>query len=153
PAVYLAPVELTDAELLVQSIALPLLDQVLAQTRERYRIDSAWRPLLDGLRLWQAWDLDLPLAAWREEVVQWLYIDMPASSPGQSFVLPDRYSDLCAAHKLWLPSPLGLDIPLFCNELDRTAWQLVWSGARGPLTQLDQLAVPASPAPVGPSSH
>jgi hypothetical protein len=64
PALYWVPVELTDAELLVQSIALPLLEQVLAETSERHAVGASWRPLLDGLRLWQVWDLDLPLAAW-----------------------------------------------------------------------------------------
>jgi hypothetical protein len=70
PAVYLAPVELTDAELLVQSIALPLLAQVLAQASDQHQIGAAWQPMLGGLYLWQVWNLDLPLAAWREEVVR-----------------------------------------------------------------------------------
>jgi hypothetical protein len=38
PAVYRAPVELTDAELLEQSIVLPLLNYVLAQASERYQM-------------------------------------------------------------------------------------------------------------------
>ncbi|HMN31087.1 MAG TPA: hypothetical protein PKE45_23235 [Caldilineaceae bacterium] len=69
PAVYLAPVELTDADLLAQSIVLPLLDDVLAQASKRHAIGPSWWPLLAGLRLWQLWDLDLPLVTWREDVV------------------------------------------------------------------------------------
>jgi hypothetical protein len=120
PAVYLAPVELTDADLLAQSIVLPLIEQVLAQARELHAIGSVWLPLLDGLRLWQVWDLDLPLAAWREDIVQWLYVDLPALEPGQSYVLPERYAALCAAHKLWLPDPFQLNIPLLCG---RPTWE------------------------------
>jgi hypothetical protein len=137
PAVYWAPVELTDADLLAQSIALPLIEQVLAQAREHHAIGSVWLPLLDGLRLWQVWDLDLPLAAWREEIVQWLYVDLPALEPGQVSVQPERYGALCAAHKLWLPVPFQLNIPLLCG---RPAWeaQFLRVGRALP-TRLDEL--------------
>ncbi|HMN27479.1 MAG TPA: hypothetical protein PKE45_04920, partial [Caldilineaceae bacterium] len=53
PALYLAPVELTDAELLEQSIALPLLTYLLVQASEYHALESTWQPLLSGLRLWQ----------------------------------------------------------------------------------------------------
>jgi hypothetical protein len=146
PAVYRAPVELTDADLLAQSIALPLIEPVLAQARERYQIRVAWRPLVNGLRLWQLWDLDLPLAAWREPVVKWIYIDGPALGSGQTSVLPDRYRELCAAHLLWLLSPAQLNIPLTCvsPELEEPSFPL-WR-LRDPLTRLDQLGVPLRPS-------
>ena len=51
PAVYLAPVELSDTELLAQSIALALIEQGLTQAREHHAIGRHWQPLLDGLRL------------------------------------------------------------------------------------------------------
>jgi hypothetical protein len=144
PALYTAPVALSDAELLAQSIALPLLAQGAAQASERYAIGSAWQPLLDGLRLWQIWDLDLPLAAWRENIVQWIYVDGPAVGPAQSLVLPEHYTELCAAHKLWLPSPAQLNIPLRCarpewEEQSFPLWRL-----RDPLTRLAQFSVPAT---------
>jgi hypothetical protein len=145
PAVYWAPVELTDADLLAQSIALPLLEQVLAQAGEHHAISATWQPMLRGLRLWQVWELELPLAAWRENVVQWIYIDGPVTAPGQSFVLPDRYAKLCAAYKLWMASPAQLNIPLSCarpewEEQSFPLWRL-----RDPLTRLDQLVVPLRP--------
>jgi hypothetical protein len=105
PALYWAPVELTDADLLAQSIALPLLKYVVAQASKRHGIGSAWRPLVRGLSLWQVWELDLPLAAWRVDVVQWVYLTLPASRLGQSVALPERYPALCTTHKLWMPSP------------------------------------------------
>jgi hypothetical protein len=145
PSLYLAPVALTDADLLAQSIALPLLEQVLAQASEQYAVGESWQPLLAGLRLWQLWDLDMPLSAWREEVVKWIYIDLPAVGSGQSFVLPEHYTALCAAHKLWLSSPTEMKIPLVCGELDWEDFLLSPWGWHDPLTHLNQLVVPLRP--------
>ena len=144
PAVYRVPVELTDADLLAQSIALPLLDQVIVQAGERYPIDSVWQPMLRGVRLWQVWDLDLPLAVWQKAVVQWLYLDLPASR-SRAAVLPDRYAELCATHKLWLPSPMQINIPLLCAEQDWEEMNFAMWGPRDRLTRLAQLAVPGRP--------
>jgi hypothetical protein len=145
PAVYQAPVELTDADLLAQSLVLPLLAQVLAQARERYAIGQPWQSLLDGLGLWQVWDLDLPLASWREEVVKWIYVDWPATRPGQSVVLPAHHRELCAVHRLWLRSPTQIGIPLLCADPDWEAWYSTPLGLREPLIRLDQLAVSVPP--------
>jgi hypothetical protein len=152
PAVYLAPSELTDAELLAQSIVFPLLAHVLAQASDQHQIGAAWQPLLGALHLWQVWDLELPLSAWQKEVVQWLYIDLPASRPG-AVVLPEHYTALCAAHKLWLPSPAQLNIPLVCTGRDWEHWLFSSWGPRDPLTRLDQLAVPVRPGKDGASSR
>jgi hypothetical protein len=142
PAVYWAPVEVTDVELLAQSLALPLLTHGLAQAREHHAIGPAWQPLLNGLRLWQVWDLDLPLSVWREAVVKWTYLDLPATRSGEVVMLPERYTDLCTAHKLWLPSPLLINIPLRCADL--VAEDGYWSpwSAYDPLIRLAQFAVP-----------
>jgi hypothetical protein len=145
PAIYLAPVELTDTELLAQSLALPLIDEVLIQASIQHGIGETWQPLLDGLRLWQVWNLDLPLAAWRETIVQWIYVDVPAVGLGQPYVLPDGYPALCAAYQLWMASPAQLHIPLMCarpewEEQSSPLWRL-----RDPLTRLDQFAVPVGP--------
>jgi hypothetical protein len=142
PAVYWAPVEVTDAELLEQSIALPLLDGVIAQASEHYALGSTWRPMLRGLRLWQVWDLNLPLAAWRADVVQRLYVDLPAADPKQPAPLPEHYRELCAAHKLWMPSPLQIDIPFVCAEQERENEYFAMGSQRNPPIRLDQLAVP-----------
>lgn len=145
PAVYRAPVELTDAELLAQSLALPLIAHVLAQASEQQAIRPAWQPLLNGLYLWQVWALDLPLAVWREVVVTWIYRDLPASRPGQAIILPERYAALCAAHTLWMPSPAQMNIPLLCAEPHREELILSPWGSYNPLIRLDQLAVPLRP--------
>jgi hypothetical protein len=149
PALYLAPVELTDADLLAQSIALSLLEHVLAQASEQYAVEESWQLMLDGLRLWQLWDLDLPLSVWREDIVQWMYMDLPAIPPEQPLVLPSRYRDLCAAHKLWMSSLVQLYIPSRCAEGDRENWFLSPSSTRGAPTRLDQLVPLLLPAEDG----
>jgi hypothetical protein len=145
PAVYLAPVELTDADLLAQSVALPLIDSVLAQASERYQIASTWQPMMDGLGLWQVWDVDLPLALWREEIVWWIYLDRPGAGSTQTVALPKQYKALCASHALWMEAPTMLGIPLLCNELDWQAWYTGTWGPRHPPAHLDQLGVPLHP--------
>lgn len=136
PAVYLTPADLTDAELLVQSIALPLLTDLVAQTSESYEIGASWQPLVSGLYLWQVWELDLPLADWREEVVTWFYADLSNSRPGQAIVLPDRYTALCAAHQLWMPAPTQINIPLLCMGVDWEDFYLSLWRWYDPLNQL-----------------
>jgi hypothetical protein len=121
---------LTDAELLAQAIVLPLLDQVLAQANEQHAVRANWQPLLCGLYLWQVWDLDLPLAAWQKDMVQWLYVDLPTTSPGQPVALPESSPQLCALHCLWVPSPAQVGIPFVCTELDGESW--FFSSSRNP---------------------
>ncbi|RIK39665.1 MAG: hypothetical protein DCC55_17555 [Chloroflexi bacterium] len=144
PALYRAPVELADTELLAQSLALPLFEHVLTQAQQGHATPVTWQPLESALRLWQLWDLDLPLADWREEVVKWIYIDLPTKAPRQAVVLPRRYRELCAAHMLWLLSPVQIHLPLFCAGQDQTQWDFYWRASPDPLVHLDQLAVPVA---------
>lgn len=145
PVLYFAPLELTDAELLKQSLALPLLTYALAQARTYHAIGLSWQPMWSGLYLWQLWDLDLPLSTWREAVVKWLYVDVRVTQPRQPIVLPGDYRELCATHKLWLASPLQINIPLVCTELDEEGWFFAVQEQRNPLTRLNQLAVAVLP--------
>jgi len=149
PALYRAPVELTDTDLLAQAITLPLLRTRMTQARAYHAIDQAWQPLLHGLVLWQLWDTQLPLAAWRTEIVQWLYGDLPRARLGQPFVLPKHYAALCTAHQLWLRSPTELNLPLMCTgpALEEQSFAL-WL-VRNPLTRLDQFTVPRRPGAYG----
>lgn len=144
PAVYWAPVELSDAALLQQSSALPLLDRLLAEAKAHHAIKAAWHPLLDGLRLWQLWDLKLPLAPWGQDLVKWLYLDLPTTQSGRPVVLPDHYVELCAAHQLWLTSPAQVNIPLSCGKQSWEAWYLAQWTPYHPPTRLSQLAVPVA---------
>ncbi len=145
PVLYLAPVGLTDAQLLHQSIVLPLLDYLLTQAILTHGLAAGWRPMRQGIYLWQLWNLDLPLAAWREEVVTWLYHDAANTDSAQVIRLPAQYQALCTIHKLWMASPVQIGIPFWCNELDQQQAALLWWGEHIPATHLAQLAVPIRP--------
>lgn len=142
PGLYLAPVAVTDEQLLAQSLALLLVNHLLGQVTAHDAIPASWQPLANGLRLWQLWDLDLPLAAWREEIVPWLYIAMPATETTQRLVLPHQYVALCQAHQLWLANPWQINIPLWCNSQQRDKLSMFWWGSRQPPRQLAHLLVP-----------
>ncbi|MCC6454493.1 MAG: hypothetical protein IT328_06090 [Caldilineaceae bacterium] len=120
PALYLAPATVSDAELVLQSIALQLSAAVIEETVVQYQI--FWvhdENILSALQLWALWDLDLPLAEWHEEVVAWRLGAMQAGKPGSVTALPSHYEELCAIHNVWLAAPSLLSIPLTCTELDR----------------------------------
>lgn len=134
------PGGLTDNDLLAQSLAFPLFDDLLGQASAQHLIDPAWQPMLNGIYLWQIWDSGLPLAAWQDEVVTWLYRASANASAEQQVMLPKQYEELCAAHKLWLTGPTYLGIPLLCTHLDREGWRRATWGPHEPLTRLDQFS-------------
>ncbi|RIK35831.1 MAG: hypothetical protein DCC55_29095 [Chloroflexi bacterium] len=128
--------------LLAQSMALALVDHVIAQAAIYHTAHSSRRHVFDALRLWQLWNTDLPLAAWRVDIVRWLYFDLPGAPPGQAPILPARYPALCAEHALWLPYPAALQIPLVCTNLDQSKWQPDSRYAQTPLRRLPRLWAP-----------
>jgi hypothetical protein len=110
PASLLAPVELSPADLLVQSAAVVLLNELTVQAAERYHPGLRWRPLLDGLHLWQLWSLDLPAAAWREPVTSW--ISGGVQSGDRHLVLsPGFVHEVCAMRQL-VRQPQGTPAPV-----------------------------------------
>ena len=160
PALYLAPVELSEEEILAQSLALPLLNHLTGQIIEHYGLDSSWQPLLYGLRLWQLWESDLPLAVWRSTVVQWIYQSTPLTSQQHTSVLPAQYAELCAAHTLWMPAPVQFQIPLWCQKFEREAWYTEQWKLLAPPVQLVDLGLPVPTGEVtykdgltGPNYH
>jgi len=145
PALYLAPVEVTDEQLLVQSLALLLVEHLVGQVDAYYVIPAPWQSLEHGLCLWQLWKLALPLAAWQEAIVQWLYITVPAVDAKQRIVAPFHYEALCRTHQLWLSNPLQIYIPLACNSQYQNKLDVVWWGYRQPPVRLAQLVMPVPP--------
>jgi hypothetical protein len=77
-------------------------------------------PLLDGLRLWQLWQTELPLGRWQAELVRWIYVDLPATPPTTPLPLPQQYTSFCAAHTLWMSHPAQIRLPLLCTGLDQS---------------------------------
>ncbi len=129
-------------ELLAQSLALPLLDHTLALAVRQYKFDVARYPLLDGVRLWQLWESDLPLARWKPVLVQWIYVTLPAQTTTEYLPLPAEYSALCAAHQLWMAYPVQLQIPLMCQGMDESPRRLSYSMIRQAPSRLPLLDHP-----------
>lgn len=132
-------------ELLAQSLALPLLDHTLAQAVRQYKFDVAREPLLDGVRLWQLWESDLPLARWKPLLVRWIYVTLPAQTTTEYLPLPADYAALCAAHQLWMDYPVQLQIPLLCQGMDESPRRLSYSMIRQAPNRLPPLDLPIYP--------
>jgi len=141
PALY-PPTPSTQADLLAQSMVLLLIDHALGQAVEKHAIGTAHEPMVDGLRLWQLWNLDLPLAQWRPMLVRWIYVGLPAAELGQPLPLPQRYDAFCAAHSLWMTQPAQLRIPLLCSEVDSSPWRMTRQVVQHPPRRLPMLNVP-----------
>jgi hypothetical protein len=152
PSLYLAPLSLTSSDLLLQSLAFPLIARVQRQTSDRYHFRPPWGPILGALRLWQLWNSSLPLSTWRQAIIHWRYVELPGARYGQSPVLPDDYADLCAMHALWMVSPVQIDIPLPCNEpanaLAPAIPLLLPNGSRPPATLPAIIAAGTGQAPI-----
>jgi len=142
PALYLAPVELSDAAILAQSLALPLIEYMGRRAIEIHTIPFEWRPLLRGLHLWQLWDLEMPLAHWRHEIVTWLHSDVLTADPKRQSRLPESYTEFCAMHSLWMLSPALVGIPIRCTSSEPVSWVQSRRLAYLPRTQLYQLNIP-----------
>lgn len=140
PATYLAPGGLTPEALLTQSIILLLLKDFEYQLARRYLLypyrmgydeygmESQVGPLASGVSLWQLWASDLPLAQWRDPVVQWVLRTTPIL-PDQSYIEPSFQPELCAMHRLWMDSPLYLYLPFVCDarvELHGLIQEWLW---------------------------
>jgi hypothetical protein len=147
PAVYLTPENISDAELLAQSVVLALLgeltDRALLPYEDEgnvaaYVLRARMGRLLDGVVLWQLWQDDLPLARWWEPVVRWVFSDARASLPASGEVVPSFQAELCAEHGLWLPTPLALGIPLSCHDgWDQAEHYLAWRRLSAPPLSLE----------------
>lgn len=48
--------------------------------------------ILSALRLWALWDLDLPLAEWHKEIVQWRLGTMQTANRHRVTALPSHYA-------------------------------------------------------------
>ncbi len=118
PTAYFAPVELSDSAILAQSIALPLIEYMGERAIKDHTIPTRWRSFLLGMRLWQLWDSDMPLAHWRHEVVTSLYPDGLGRQP----IVSDTYTELCGMHNLWVLSPMMVGIPFECHISAHGSW-------------------------------
>lgn len=139
PARYLAPVELSDGELLAQAIALAMLDHTLAQAQIHYGVKWQWLVLYNGLYLWQLWELDLPLTQWQDNILAWHF----RNEADAAKALPEQYDKLCAAHALWMVSPVAVHIPHMCTDTIKFMACCYPHDATSDLTRLEQTCKPS----------
>jgi hypothetical protein len=148
PAAYRAPLDISPADLLAQSVVLALLEDFRAQVSKRF-VHEPYLPdhekrlpisqLSYAVLLWQLWATDLPLAAWRKPVVEWVFSDLH-DPQALAAVAPAFLPALCAQHQLWLTSPLQVQIPLSCDTAELQERSLTWRFFYAPPAPLAHLA-------------
>jgi hypothetical protein len=121
PSAVLAPAELPLDALLLQSVMLALFDKVADSARDAYKLSPQWLPLRNGLRLWFIWEQKLPLAVWRESLVQWTLGDLDKAAQ-----VPVIAHDLCVHHQLWMRSPLEVGVPIQCLQTAAGERMIAW---------------------------
>jgi hypothetical protein len=156
PAAYLAPVEFSQADLLAQSVVLVLLEDFKNQAAQHHHLERAWLrlgwvwPWLDGVRLWQIWATDLPLAVWREPVVRWVFRPEDARPAGE---IPAFAPALCAMHRLWMGWPHQIGVPMICNPQGQAVPSSFWRMPRWESLRLADLVAPASDSQMRPAGE
>ena len=65
----------------------------------------------------------------------------PKTGPQRAPVLPERYTELCAIHQLWMLSPMLMGIPLECAHADARFWSRGPWLAHLPRTHLAQMSM------------
>ena len=114
PAATLAPQSLAEGDLLVQTVALALLQRLGDQATARYQLPRQWRPLFSGMSLWQMWDHDLSLGIWHKPLVRWALWDKESVGvPGYPSI-PVFAHELCAHYRLWMELPVEVGVPISC---------------------------------------
>jgi hypothetical protein len=141
PAATLRPAELPVGDLLLQSAMLALFDHLAEQATERYNLSPGSLGIYGGLRLWLIWEHDLPLARWREPLVEWVFRDPQVAVGAASVAIPTFAHDLCMAHDLWMYSPLDIEVAMWCmrsseGEEKVMAWRYYGLPVELPLTSL-----------------
>jgi hypothetical protein len=119
PAIYLVPTALSEGDILAQAVLLALLEVLADQSLERllpngsnnYQVRARVNALLWGLRLWQLWSTELPLATLHKPTIQWIYSDVRGRR-----ALPAFDAKLCSLHQSWRAAPYAIQIPLFCSD-------------------------------------
>lgn len=125
PALYTAPISLSETEILSQAVMLLLGTKVLQEWSETVTIPDEglrWPIMMTALRLWQIWETAGPLAIGRREIVQGLYhTQQDLSGRSMRRQLPASYDQICTAFQTWHLSAKLL-IPLACSAEDPEFW-------------------------------
>jgi hypothetical protein len=73
PAAILLPTEMSEGDLLLQSLVLVLFKQFSDESFTRYRLVTHWARIHRALNLWFVWEHELPLAVWHGPLLQWIF--------------------------------------------------------------------------------
>ena len=127
PSATLAPVELAASDLLIQSLVIELHNRLSVNALAEHNLPNYWLRLHDALQLWFTWKYDLPLAIWREPLVQWFLDEPKGGARSKAFYSPDFVDELCLHHSLWMRAPLEISVPILCwpspaSEKKSTIW-------------------------------
>ena len=78
PYLLQVPVDVSDEAVLIKSIVNPLVSRLLGEAPRLETTSQQWWPILNGLRLWEAYVGSDSQAAWYRDVVTWYYRDARA---------------------------------------------------------------------------
>jgi hypothetical protein len=124
PALSLAPIELSEGEILAQVVLLEALNDLTYRSLEPYLRDASYygetvarvHDFLESLKLWHLWNTDLPLAALYAPTMQWIVGDGQGERG-----LPSYDAGLCSLHSMWNATPHAIQVPLFCGDAQQVA--------------------------------
>lgn len=146
PALYTAPLTLSETVILSQAVMLLLGTKVLQEWSQTVAMpdeEIRWSLMTNALRLWQIWETGGPLAIGRREIVQGLYnTQQDLSDRATRRQLPSNYDQICTAWQTWHLSAKRL-IPLACSDEDPEFWY-----AQPAPLRLKDLARPLGPADI-----
>lgn len=143
-AATLAPVAVPEADLLVQSVALEMVQRLGDRATTHYALSRQWRPLFSGLGLWLMWEHDLPLSVWHKPLVAWVMWDPQSAGLPEDPQIPAFAHELCAHYRLWMEVPVEVGVPVSCWwKPDAQEGFLTW---RFPYRPLDPIPLPQLPA-------
>jgi hypothetical protein len=154
PAIYLAPTEISEGDILAQAILLGLLEVLTEQRLARqllpdcsydYEATALIHTLLESLKLWHLWSTELPLASLHKPIIQWIYSDVQGKRVPLSFD-----AELCSLHLLWKAAPTAIQIPLFCGSPQMERYEVGRYLPFAPPRSLAQIHLYASTTPAEP---
>lgn len=141
PALAIAPLELSEEEILYQAVAIQLAHRVVNQTTQSLRSAAyeyeLWWPFVSGLRLWLIWDAGGALADLQPDMLAWLYTGRATFFVPHTPNRLEVYGQICERFDIWNLAPEAIGIPIDCNNVHRYDWRLAL-----PLLSLPKLGGP-----------
>lgn len=122
PSLLKIPGNLTDSDLLVQLVTVPLARHLLERATEdwlnngEWRLDWSWEPALTGIHSWLIEDLGDPLAEYKEGIIGWNYRSRQVTAVNTADELLLPYNAICALCRLMPVESVQFVLPISCVE-------------------------------------